>query len=101
MAEPSTRAHDSHGLALLRAYRASQAKVRRERGERCEVCRVSARATHHIVSVGSTGIASPLVADPANLLIVCDDCHCLFHPGQREYIWVSAGAKRANAMVAR
>lgn len=88
-------------LRDLRAYRVSQAQVRRDRGERCEVCATGARATHHLASVGSTGIASPLVSDPRNLLIVCNDCHALFHPGERAYDWTAAGAKRALAMGGR
>lgn len=79
---------------LGRAYRAAQKQVRAERGERCEACKVPARATHHINAVGATGIASPLVSDPANLLIVCNDCHSLFHPGRRVYPWSAVGARR-------
>ena len=94
------RARDSSALTLFREYRAAQAQVRRERGETCEVCRVPARATHHLASVGSTGIASPLVSDPRNLLVVCDDCHTLFHPGRRVYPWIAVGARRANRLVA-
>lgn len=92
-------ARDSHGLTLLRAYRAAQVQVRRERGERCEICKDPARATHHLASVASTGIASPLVSDVRNLLIVCNDCHTLFHPGYRRYPWLSAGVRRTNALV--
>ena len=87
-------------LTPRRAYLAAPRQVRAERGERCEVCATPARATHHLAAVGSTGIASALVSDPDNLLIVCDDCHTLFHPGRRVYPWLTVGIRRAGKMQA-
>lgn len=82
----------------LARYRRVLAAVRQERGERCEACQVPARSAHHIVSVGLLGIASDLVSEPANLMILCDDCHALMHPGRRSYPWLQARAARGRAL---
>ena len=86
-----TRANPASPLAR---YRRVLASVRQERGERCEACGVPARAAHHVIAVGIAGIASELVFEPANLLILCDNCHCLFHPGRRFYPWLTAAKMR-------
>jgi hypothetical protein len=82
----------------LARYRRVLAAVRHERGERCEACRVPARSAHHILSVGLLGIAADLVSEPANLMILCDDCHALMHPGYRSYPWLKAGTARGRAL---
>lgn len=78
-------------LQVLRAVRA-------ERGEFCECCGVPSKAAHHINAVGIQGIASALTFEPANLLLVCGDCHALFHPGQRSYSWLSAQKRRGQGL---
>lgn len=82
----------------LKRYRRALAQVRAERGERCECCGVPARAAHHVNAVGTTGIASALVSEPSNLLVICDDCHALFHPGRRVYPWLTVGKRRTTAL---
>ena len=81
-------------LSPVTRYKRVLAAVRAERGERCEACGVPARSGHHIVSVGLAGIASELVYAPANLMILCNDCHALFHPGRRAYPWLDAARRR-------
>lgn len=81
-------------LSPVTRYKRVLAAVRAERGERCEACGVPARSGHHIVSVGIAGIASELVFEPANLMILCDGCHALFHPGRRFYPWLDAARRR-------
>lgn len=55
-------------------------KIRRERGEFCECCGKPASHGHHIIPVSETSICSELVYEPANIMILCDDCHALMHP---------------------
>ena len=54
--------------------------IRAERGEVCECCGVPAHYGHHIIPVSETGIAAKLVYEPANIMMLCDDCHALMHP---------------------
>lgn len=82
----------------LARYRRLLQAVRAERGERCECCGVPTRAAHHINAVGIQGIASALTFEPGNLLLVCGDCHALFHPGQRSYSWLSAQKRRGQSL---
>lgn len=82
----------------LARYRAALRQVRAERGERCEVCSAPTNSAHHIVSVGLSGIASALVSEPANLLLLCNACHCLMHPGRRVYPWLTVGRRRSLAL---
>ena len=82
----------------LARYRRLLVAVRAERGERCECCGVPTRAALHINAVGIQGIASALTFEPANLLLVCGDCHALFHPGQRAYSWLSAQKRRGQSL---
>lgn len=69
---------------------------------RCEACGAPAKYTHHIHRVSETSIYSVLFADPANLLLLCDDCHALMHPllrgGPR---WMVARKQRGNALSRR
>jgi 5-methylcytosine-specific restriction endonuclease McrA len=53
--------------------------IRRERGEHCEACGIPATHGHHVIPVSETSICSALVFEPANILILCDDCHALMH----------------------
>lgn len=82
----------------LARYRRVLAAVRAERGERCEACGYPTRMAHHVNAVGITGIADALVHEPANLLLLCDDCHALMHPGRRGYSWLAAKAQRSAAL---
>lgn len=67
----------------VRRYRAVVAHEVEARSHRCECCGEPAEHIHHINPVSETGIASELVFEPANMLLLCDDCHCLMHPGTR------------------
>ena len=83
----------------LRRYIAVLQKIRAERGERCEACGVPAHHGHHIIPTVDTGIASELVYEPANIMILCDDCHALMHPGIRNISeWSQARKGRARAI---
>jgi len=66
-----------------RRYRRAIADVLEARGEFCEVCGVPAHHVHHVHTVSETGIAHALAYEPANMLILCNDCHVLMHPGSR------------------
>lgn len=79
-------------------YREILAAVRAERGEKCEACGVPARHAHHIIPVGQTGIAADLAYEPANLMILCDDCHLLMHPNIRNTDWVTVRRARGVAL---
>lgn len=60
-----------------RRYMAVLNTIRAQRGCYCEACGVPAHHGHHIIPVSETGIAAELVYDPANIIILCDDCHAL------------------------
>ena len=85
-------------LSPLARYRRVLAALRSERGERCEACGEPTRSAHHVNAVGITGIADALAYEPANLLLLCDHCHTLMHPGRRAYSWLAAKHHRANAL---
>ncbi len=72
--------------------------ILRQRGHRCECCGTPARHPHHIIPVRETGIHAALVYEPANVMILCDDCHCLMHPNQRRYPWHMLQIGRARAL---
>lgn len=73
--------------------------VRRERGEHCEACGTLARHGHHIIPASETGITSELIYEPANILILCDDCHALMHPLIRNINdWAVARRERGRAI---
>lgn len=84
-------------------YRRAVADVVERRGHVCEACGSSASHVHHINSASETGIDSELLVDPANMLLLCDDCHCLMHPGTRNrnmYLrFGSAASARGRALV--
>jgi hypothetical protein len=74
---------------------------RNRRGDRCESCGFTAKALgqvrlhlHHLMSVRVLGLADPSVVDSGNVMLLCNCCHCLFHPGQRVYPWNIAGKQR-------
>jgi 5-methylcytosine-specific restriction endonuclease McrA len=79
----------------LKRYLAILEKIRKERGEKCEGCGLRATHGHHIIPVSETSIASELVFEPANILILCDDCHSLMHPNIRNISdWKGARKRR-------
>lgn len=94
----TTETLDPPQLTARQVYRRLLQRLRRERGGVCEVCKVPARSFHHIAPVAQTGITSALVTDPRNLLLICDDCHTLMHPGQRRYPWFTLRQLRHRAM---
>lgn len=82
----------------LARYRRVLGAIRAERGECCEACGVPARSGHHVNAVGSTGIASELVFEPGNIVLLCNDCHSLCHPLRRSYPWFDAAKRRGKAL---
>jgi len=80
-------------------YLAVLKKIRRERGEYCEACGIPATHGHHIIAVSETSICSELVFEPANILILCDECHGLCHPLLRNISdWEGARIRRGQAL---
>lgn len=79
-------------------YREFIKQILAERGAKCECCGVPARHPHHIIPVQETGINSEMVYESANVMIVCSDCHCLFHPNQRKYPWLMLRIGRSLAL---
>lgn len=74
-------------------------EIRATRGEFCEACHAPATHGHHIIPVSETSIASVLVFEPANILILCDDCHALMHPLLRNVSdWKGARKRRGVAL---
>ena len=70
-----------------RRYRAIVNEIRRERGDICEACGEPATHPHHIIPVSETSIHSELVFAKENMILLCDDCHTLMHPGYRDIGW--------------
>lgn len=76
--------------------------IRRKRGEFCEACGVPAKHGHHIVPVSETSIHSELVYEPANILLLGEDCHALMHPLIRNISeWGTARIDRGRAFLHR
>lgn len=89
-------------MTLRRLYKIAQVKVRLRANNRCEACGAPAHYTHHIHPVSETTVHSCMFADPANLLLLCDECHALMHPllrgGPR---WKQGKIARNNALTPR
>lgn len=84
----------------LKLYLAIIASIRRERGDHCEACGEYATHGHHIIPVSETSIASALVYEPANIMLLCDDCHALMHPLLRNVSdWDLARRTRGRALL--
>jgi 5-methylcytosine-specific restriction endonuclease McrA len=82
-----------------RRYLAVLKQIRRERGCHCEACGAPAKHGHHIIPVSETGIAAELVFEPANIILLCDDCHALMHPLLRNVSeWSRARQERGQAI---
>ncbi|WP_369688547.1 HNH endonuclease signature motif containing protein [Dehalococcoides mccartyi] len=74
-------------------------QIKHERGEFCECCGLPATHGHHIIPVSETSIASELVFEPVNILLLCDDCHALMHPLLRNISdWGGARKRRGIAL---
>lgn len=91
--------------AAMRRYRRAVVEIRLSRRV-CESCGRNANEAgqrklycHHLQPVGTLegGLASDLATNPANLLLLCNDCHALFHPGIRRYPWAVAAGLRGKA----
>ena len=67
-------------MGFLKKYLDVLTRIRADRGEKCECCGESARHGHHIIRVGETSIHNELVYEPANIMLLCSDCHALMHP---------------------
>ncbi len=74
-------------------------KIKKDRGEFCEGCHIPASHGHHIIPVMETSICSELVFEPANIIILCNDCHGLMHPLLRNISdWQGARERRGQAL---
>jgi uncharacterized protein with PIN domain len=86
----------------LGRYKEALTAVRDSRGEICEACGAPTRCVHHINPVSETGIDAELVYEPANMMLLCDDCHCLMHPGTRNrnmyQKFAAAGSARGRSL---
>jgi len=67
---------DSNFSKYLKVLR----EVREKRGCFCEACGVAAKYIHHIIPVSLQRIHSNLMYEPANMIILCSECHALMHP---------------------
>ena len=86
-------------MGSLKRYLDVLKKIRCERGEYCECCGVTAQHGHHIIPVSETSIHSDLVFEPANIMILCDDCHALMHPLIRNVSdWKTVRRDRGQAL---
>ncbi len=71
-------------MSRARLYISVVADVLEARDSRCESCGApDIEHVHHIIPVSETGICSELAIEPANMMVLCNDCHVLFHPGSR------------------
>ena len=90
------------GVKHLRRYREVIAQVLHDRGRHCEACGTDANHIHHMIRVSDSGIHSELVYEPANMLVLCDDCHALMHPLLRNVSdWKGARKRRGATLIRR
>ena len=86
-------------MGNLKRYQDILKKIKTERGEICECCGGKAVHGHHIIPVSETSICSELVYEPANIIILCDDCHALMHPNLRNVSdWAGARKRRGQRL---
>ncbi len=86
----------------LRRYQAVVAAVLADRGHVCEACGKPAHHVHHIIRVSDSRIHSELVYEPANMLVLCDECHALMHPLLRNVSqWKGARKRRGATLIRR
>lgn len=86
-------------MSNVRRYRLVLEELRKSRGGVCEVCGEPARHPHHIIPVMQTGLADGLAYMPENMMLLCDDCHSLMHPGKRNTGWLSPRKDRGRALL--
>jgi len=102
MSRRRRRRSTSKVAAAQRRYRRAIFTVLEQRGEECECCHAPARHVHHIITVATSGIDSELAFEPANMMVLCDDCHVLMHPGSknRNMWWrmAESGKSRGHAL---
>ncbi len=86
-------------MANFKRYLDMLNRIIQERGAFCECCHVEAIHGHHVIPVSETSIASELVFEPANIMILCDDCHALMHPLLRNISdWQGARIRRGHSL---
>jgi len=88
-------------MGRLKRYLNVLRQIRNERGEYCECCGIPAIHGHHIISVGETSIHSELVYEPANIMLLCDECHALMHPLVRNISEWGQARKDRGQMLSR
>ncbi len=76
-------------------------QIREERGEKCEACGAIAKYIHHIIPVSKQRIHHNLMYEPANMIILCDDCHALMHPLLRNVSEWKIARKERGQTIAR
>ena len=86
-------------MSNLQRYRAVMQYIRYQRGEFCEICGEPAWHGHHIIPVSESSICSELVYEPANIMLLCDDCHALMHPLFRSIDWQRARRDRGRQLL--
>ncbi|WP_032922440.1 HNH endonuclease [Leptospira santarosai] len=84
----------------LSEYRSFANRIVSERLQ-CESCRATTEEVgqkrlhiHHLMHVARLGLDDPAIIDEGNILVLCNHCHSLFHPGSRVYNWFLAGLNR-------
>lgn len=83
----------------LKRYIQVLKKIREDRGLFCEACGEPAKHGHHIIPVSETRIHSELVYEPANIILLCDECHALMHPLIRNVSdWKKARKQRGQTL---
>ena len=83
----------------LKRYQMVLRGIRNAKGNRCECCCGYAHYGHHIIPVSETSIASELVFDPENIMLLCDGCHALMHPLIRNIrVWMGPRKRRGLAL---
>lgn len=75
----------------------------REERQVCESCGATAEEVgqkhlhvHHLQRVQILGYNHPAIRDPKNVLLLCNACHALMHPGIRRYNWMGAAITRSQ-----
>jgi len=82
-------------MGKLKEYIKIKKEILVERGEFCECCNAPSKYIHHIIPVSESSIHSYLVFEKTNMIILCDDCHCLMHPLIRNIMeWKKARVDR-------
>lgn len=92
-------------MSKLSDYVAFCERVREERGRKCEACGRTAEEArqpklhvHHLWPVCESGVDDPLATSPTNVILVCNWCHKLQHPGVRLYLWDMASNLRSRQL---